>query len=700
MTMMREHEASALPAAEGDSRGELRRRYEYLAALHETALGIMDRLDLSDVLHAILVRAAELAGTPHGFAYLLEPGRDEMEVKVGLGAFRRFIGFRLGYGEGVSGKVWESGRAMLVDDYDAWAGRSPRFERDVFKAVVAVPLTSGSEVVGVIGVAHIEPGRRFAPDMVELMTGFAQLASIALDNARLYSEAREELARRAAVEEELRRKEQQLAEAQLVAHIGSWEWDIVTDVVTWSDELYRIFAIDTSEFDATYEGFMARVHPEDRGPVEAGITNAFETRGRFSHDHRIVRPDGGVRWVHAEGQVIVDDAGRPLRMVGIGQDITERRRAEEALRRSEERYVDLVENANDIVYIHDLEGRLLSVNRATEHMSGYAREELLDMSIFDLLTAESAALARAMTSQKLESEGETRYELEAVARDGHHVTLEVSTKLMSEDGRPVAVQGIARDVSERRRAVRMLQAALLREQEATARLRGLDEMKNAFMEAVSHELRTPLASVIGFASTIADEELALPEEERRELLQRLVVNAEKLERLLSDLLDLDRLARGILEPNLRLTDVAELARRVAEEVDLGDRPVEIESEPAEVSVDPAKVERIVENLLANAAKHTPEGTPVWLRVRRLPYGVEIAVEDAGPGVPEAERAHVFQPFRQGSEAPTHAPGTGIGLSLVARFAELHGGRAWVTDRPGGGASFRVHLPGTPELPRS
>ena len=125
------------------------------------------------------------------------------------------------------------------------------------------------------------------------------------------------------------------------------------------------------------------------------------------------------------------------------------------------------------------------------------------------------------------------------------------------------------------------------------------------------------------------------------------------------------------------------------------RPLKLVVEPVVARVDPAMVERILENLLANAARHTPPDTPVWVRVARQDQGVLIAVEDAGGGVPPELRAALFEPFRQGPEAPAHAPGVGIGLTLVARFAELHGGRAWVEERPGGGSSFRVLLPDPP-----
>ena len=142
------------------------------------------------------------------------------------------------------------------------------------------------------------------------------------------------------------------------------------------------------------------------------------------------------------------------------------------------------------------------------------------------------------------------------------------------------------------------------------------------------------------------------------------------------------------------TDLGALARDVIRHVEgLRGRVVHIEAPSVMAELDPGKVERIVENLLANAVRHTPPGTPIWVRVRAEEGGALICVEDVGPGVPEDQRATIFEPFRQGGVGDAHRPGVGVGLSLVARFAELHGGRAWVEDRPGGGASFRVLLPG-------
>jgi signal transduction histidine kinase len=179
----------------------------------------------------------------------------------------------------------------------------------------------------------------------------------------------------------------------------------------------------------------------------------------------------------------------------------------------------------------------------------------------------------------------------------------------------------------------------------------------------------------------------------RDLIGRLALNARKLDRLLSDLLDLDRLERGILEPNRRPVDVGDLARRLVadQSIPLDGRPVEVAAEPLVAEVDPAMVERIVENLLVNAVRHTAPGTPVWVRVEAAGEGLLITVEDAGPGVQEDLRTGVFEPFRQGPSRSENSPGVGIGLSLVYRFAELHGGTAWLEERPGGGASFKVAL---------
>ena len=262
------------------------------------------------------------------------------------------------------------------------------------------------------------------------------------------------------------------------------------------------------------------------------------------------------------------------------------------------------------------------------------------------------------------------------------------------------LRGLVVDITERKRAEQALRRseqkysdAFHREREATQRLRALDEMKNTFLEAVSHDLRTPLTSILGSALTLEQTGLEIPREDAVDLLRRIAANARKLERLLGDLLDLDRLQRGIITPQRRPSDVGALVRDVVDEFEpAGDRFVEVATDELVANVDAAKVERIVENLLANAVRHTPPASRIWVCATREGSSVLLTVEDEGDGVPDELKEAIFEPFRQAPGPAQVSPGVGVGLSLVARFAELHGGTAWVQDRPGGGSSFRVLLP--------
>jgi signal transduction histidine kinase len=243
-----------------------------------------------------------------------------------------------------------------------------------------------------------------------------------------------------------------------------------------------------------------------------------------------------------------------------------------------------------------------------------------------------------------------------------------------------------------------LKDALRRELDTLERMKATDAMKDTFLRAVSHDLRTPLTAMLGVAVTLERTKLNLPREQALDLVRMLVEKTRKLERLLKDLLDLNRLEEGVLEPNRSMTDVRELVHRVVTEIDqLAGWPIDIEAEPIMAFIDGPKVERIIENLLLNTTRHTPPGTRVWVRAHARGRDLELIVEDAGPGVPAELVGTIFEAFRRGGAAaptPSHSRGVGIGLSLVARFAQLHGGHAWVDERWGGGAAFHVLLPNT------
>lgn len=354
------------------------------------------------------------------------------------------------------------------------------------------------------------------------------------------------LAERSQAQRQLAAAHASLAQAQEVAHLGSWEWEIGSDRVTWSDELYRLWGLEPQSVVLTYERYLDSVHPADREQVRTIVERALESGAPFDFEHRVVLPDDTVRWIHGSGRVIADENGAPARMVGAAQDITERKR--------------------------------------------------------------------------------------------------------------------------------------------------IDDLRDSILSAVSHELRTPLTSIIGFSMTLKDKGATLARRTRDEMVGHLAQQAEKLDRLLADLLDLDRLRHGFVRPNLRATDVRELAAQVASDHRSNTHSIDVNGSEVVADVDAPKVERIIENLLANAVNHTPPGTTITVSVEPHDSGVLIAVEDNGPGVADEQREAIFGIFNRGA-ASDRVAGTGIGLSLVAQFTALHGGSAWVEESASGGASFRVFLPG-------
>ena len=381
---------------------------------------------------------------------------------------------------------------------------------------------------------------------------------------------------------------------------------------------------------------------------------------------------------------------------------------------------------SDPVLVLDPAGRVLDANPAAGRLAGRPLTEVVGQPVGQLLPTWSATVASAMATGaeqatpegsgeprrgapgNREGSGEPRRGAPVnreVTRDGRIYDLAISA-LPERQRQPGGHLVVARDVTDRRQveeklcaalnaelvATNRLAVALERERAAAEHLRTLDELKSGFLQAVSHDLRTPLASVLGISLTLQRGRAQLSQADTDDLLGRLAANARRLDRILTGLLDLDKLDRGIVELRREPVDLASLVAGVVSEAadELGTHPVSLDLLPIQVLADAAKVERVVENLLANAARHTDPGTPIWVRVTPLDRGALLCVDDAGPGIPAEQRESIFRPFQRGRA--TYAPGSGVGLALVAQIASLHDGQAWVEDRAGGGASFRVRLP--------
>ena len=429
---------------------------------------------------------------------------------------------------------------------------------------------------------------------------------------------------------------------------------------------------------------------------EADASSNTDGSDRFALEYRMIRTDGSIVWVLDEA-TLVRPENEPPYWQGFQLDITARKEAERRLHDAHEHLRLMVDRALDAVVSMDVEGVIIGWNPQAEATFGWSAEEVIGRPLVETIVPHAHRAAHSDGLRRWRATGEgsvlnARIEIQGLHRDGRLIPVELAIVPVAV-GEEITFSGFIRDISDRKRAQEDLERALEVEREAAIRLRALDQMKDTFLQAVSHDLRTPLAAILGLAITLERGDVGLQPEETRELAGRIEHNARRLERLVTNLLDLDRLGRGVLTPAFEPTDVGDLVRRMVAESDPSLRDqVAVTTESVVVPVDPPKVERIVENLLVNAVRHTPNGTSVHVSVMASADGAMILVEDEGDGVPDDLRERIFEEFSQGTDVPQPSPGVGVGLTLVRRFAEMHHGRAWVEEREGGGASFRVFLP--------
>jgi PAS domain S-box-containing protein len=504
---------------------------------------------------------------------------------------------------------------------------------------------------------------------------------------------------RRSTEEALRASEERLAKAQSLAHIGSFQWDVATDGNDWSDELYRIYGLEPSTDPPGFEEYISFIRADVRDEVRGSIESGIASGQALNHEYPIVLPDGRKKWVQAYIEVMHNEDGTLAGLRGTCQDITERKDAEANLRWSEGRSRALLDSAPDAVIVVDPTGKIVLSNKQTSKILGYESDELLGKPV-EMLLPEDLRGVHVDHRQTYNALPEGRpmgagRELNARRKDGTRVAVDISLSPVETDS-GFLVFALLRDASERRRVEDALRTALDREREAAEDLRKLDRAKNAFLSAVSHELRTPLTAILGFAELLEEPEVRSSEDMTVDLVGRVRFSANRLNDLLGDLLDLDRLHRGIVAPRRRATRLRDLVNRAVASLDVGAHPLQVEVDDKVVQVDSAQAERIIENLISNAVRYTPDGTNIYVRAQAsTTNGVNLFVEDEGPGVAPELWPTIFDPFVRG-DTGTFTQGTGIGLSLVDRFARLHGGFAEIGERPGGGASFRVVLPGPHE----
>jgi PAS domain S-box-containing protein len=477
--------------------------------------------------------------------------------------------------------------------------------------------------------------------------------------------------------------------------LGNWDYNLADEHLTLSPRAAAIYGLDADDAVASAgvrDLVAARIHGDDRARVQASTRTALDPAGpgRFEIEHRIVLPDGSVRWVVAMGQVSFRGEGaqrRAERLSGTLLDVTERRRALDAVNASEERFRLAAEAVDGLIYDWDLASGAVERTRGLESLLGWRPEDVAADGDWWLaqIHPEDAATWQTQREAIIARRG-SRFDSEYRARhrDGHwcHV-YDRALIVYGADGAPVRMVGCVQDVT----AQRSIDQAL----------RDADASKNRFLAQLAHELRTPLAPMRNAVALLASDGQE-PQARQRHLgvLERQLAHAA---RLVDDLLDISRIAGDKLELKREPAAIADLVRSAVEAVRplIDERQQRLEVEVADDAprawLDPVRVRQIVTNLLTNASKFTPARGRIVVSAAVDADRILIRVTDSGVGIPPESLERIFTMFSQLDHGDGAHSGLGIGLALSRTLAALHGGTLRATsDGVGHGATFEVTLP--------
>lgn len=634
-------------------------------------------------LEAVLETIVEAHTADFGLLSLYDPASKCLTTAASIGfdddALECLSTVGPGLNGGACGSAFATRERVVVYDIE----EDSRFEESrpvprtvEFRSVHSTPiLTRAGEALGVMSV-HFKTCRRPTESEMQLADLCARHAADAIDAAKARQAIRES-------EERLRDSEERFRTLADHAPVGIFQSGPDGKTVFVNKSWCVMTGLTPAE--AQGDGWTKALHPEDRQRVISGWHEAVRQGIASEAEFRFVRPDGTVTWMQGNAVALWNPEGELIGYIGTVADVTQRKTAEIALRESEQRFRHMADHAPVMIWVTEADGRCTFLGKTWYEFTGRTPETSLGFGWVDAMHPNDREAARK--SFLAANEAHTAYSLEYRLRDKdgiYHWVIDAAMPRFAEDGQFLGYIGSVIDIADRKKFEEDLRAA--------------DRRKDEFLAVLAHELRNPLAPIrtgLELMRLAGDDASAL--EEVRTTMER---QSQQMVRLIDDLLDVSRITRGAVELRKSRVELAtvlesavETSRPLIEE--MGHKlEVTIPKPPIVLEADPTRLAQVISNLLNNAAKYMPRGGTIRVSAERLDGTAIISVKDSGIGIPAEMIERIFDMFTQvdGSLERSHG-GLGIGLTLVKRLVEMHGGSVEAhSDGLNQGSEFIVRLP--------
>jgi PAS domain S-box-containing protein len=475
----------------------------------------------------------------------------------------------------------------------------------------------------------------------------------------------------------------QLSDAQHIAQIGSWEWNVIENKISWTDELYRIYGRSKENFESNFENFITCIHPEDRDYVKAIIHNAFQEKKPFAFAHRSIRPDGIEIFLDCKGSVFLE-GDEIVRMTGTAQDVSELKKAQEKITW----LASIVECSSDAIMSKTTDGYLTSWNKQAENLFGYTEKEILGQHVSLLFPKERLIEEKDILKKINEGNTLINFETERKKKNGtvFPVALTISP-IKNPTGKIIGISKIVRDITEKK----LYEEKLI---EYTKVLEHKNKEAVQFAYVASHDLQEPLRTISNYISLFAEEQKGQMNETAENYLTVIARAAKRMQVLVTDLLEYSRIGNDSTDLEINCNElVKDILKDIDQTIVENKATIELDNFLPIITGKLSGIRSLFQNLISNAIKFRKKDAAPVIKISAKDQGKHwlFEIKDNGIGIEKIYFDKIFMLFQR-LHTRNEYQGTGIGFALCKKVIDMRGGKIWIESEYGIGTTFYFTIP--------